>query len=312
MARNDFTSNCWLRMVFALALADVAFIAFVEARPGLGAVVLWYVAPVVIGVAAASLLGVAFVRSWRQREVPTTAQLAGLAVLALVVGSLALFRTYPSARDDDPSVVQFRLPLDGPVTVAWGGPTLAVNYHAVMPDQRWSFDLLVTVDGRTHRDDGSRLEHYYAFSRPVLASADGIVSAVHDGEPDGPIGQWRVRRAAGNYIVVEVAPREFLFVAHLQRGSIAVRPGDRVVAGQIVGRVGNSGNSSEPHVHLHLQNTPTSYLGEGIPFYFHGYKAHGIETSRGMPVGGRERRSRTWPGAFTGDIVEHISTTLEY
>ena len=124
---------------------------------------------------------------------------------------------------------------------------------------------------------------------------------------DGPVGQWRVRRAAGNYVVVEVAPREFLFIAHLQAGSVAVAPGDRVAAGQVIGRVGNSGNSSEPHVHLHLQDTPTSYLGEGIPFFFHGYRVHGVETARGMPIGGRERRSRAWPGAFTGDIVEHVA-----
>ena len=56
--------------------------------------------------------------------------------------------------------VRFRLPLDGPVTVAWGGADTDVNYHAVMPDQRWAYDLLVTREGRTHRGDGTRLDDY--------------------------------------------------------------------------------------------------------------------------------------------------------
>jgi hypothetical protein len=306
MARDDSTAARWLRRTIALAVAHGVFLAVVLARPGLPAVVLWYIAPVLLALGAAILLGMAFVRSWRRREVPNKAQLRGLALLGLVVISLAMFRTYPSARDADPSRVAFRLPLDGPLTVAWGGPTLSVNYHAVMPDQRWSFDLLITANGSTHRGAGSRLDDYYAFGRPVLAPAAGLVRRVHDGEPDGPIGQWRVRGAAGNHVVIEVAPGEFLFIAHLQPQSIAVAPGDPIVAGQVIGRVGNSGNSSEPHVHLHLQTTPTPYLGEGIPFFFHGFRVQGVEMTRGMPHGGRERRSRAWPGAFTGDIVEHV------
>jgi hypothetical protein len=78
----------------------------------------------------------------------------------------------------------------------------------------------------------------------------------------------------------------------------------------VIGRVGNSGNSSEPHVHLHLQDTSAPYLGEGIPFYFHDYRVNGVEVERGMPYGGRARRSRRWPGAFTGQIVEHVGGEL--
>jgi murein DD-endopeptidase MepM/ murein hydrolase activator NlpD len=107
--------------------------------------------------------------------------------------------------------------------------------------------------------------------------------------------------------VLQVADRQFLFVAHLRRGSVAVAQGDRVAKGQMLGRVGNSGNSSEPHVHVHLQDTPHAYLGEGIiPLYFHGYRSRKEEIDRGMPLGGRERRNRIFPGAYLGDIVEHI------
>jgi murein DD-endopeptidase MepM/ murein hydrolase activator NlpD len=104
------------------------------------------------------------------------------------------------------------------------------------------------------------------------------------------------------------APKEFLFIAHLQPASITMRPGDRVSAGQAVGRVGSSGNSSEPHVHLHLQHRPTPSFGEAIPFYFHGYRLGGREVVRGMPRGGRTIRGRVRTGAFTGDIIEHNTT----
>ena len=62
------------------------------------------------------------------------------------------------------------------------------------------------------------------------------------------------------------------------------------------------------HVHVHLQDTSTPFFGEGIPFYFHGYRVAGVEMERGMPLGGRVRRSRRWPGAFIGDTVEQVTS----
>jgi hypothetical protein len=292
---------------FVLAAIDAAFLVLVHARPGLVSVALWYLFPVPLALACAVLLAFAFWRSWRQREVPNRRQVEAFAALGLVAASLGAFRTYPSSHDDRPSDVRFRLPLDGPVTVAWGGPTLEVNYHGVMPDQRWAYDLLMTSHGQTFQRDGRTPEDYYAYGRPVRAPAAGIVRAIHDGEPDGPIGQWRFIGAMGNHLVIEVAPAQFLFIAHLQPGSLAVARGDHVEAGQVLGRVGNSGNSSEPHVHVHLQDTSTAFFGEGIPFYFHGYRVAGVEMERGMPLGGRERRSRRWPGAFIGDTVEQVA-----
>lgn len=305
MEQRARTADSWVRATLALAVLHAAVLAIMQARPGLLAVVLWYVEPLLMALAAAMLLALALIRSRRRREAPTPGQLFGYLTLAALIGSLVAFRTYPSSHDDRPSDVRFLLPLDGPVTVGWGGPTLAVNYHAMIPNQRWAYDLLLTDQGRTFRSDGTRLDDYYAYGRPVLAPAGGVVRAIHDGEADGPIGQWWFLRATGNHVILEVAPGEFLFIAHLQPRSIAVAPGERVRAGQIIGRVGNSGNSSEPHVHLHLQDTATPYLGEGIPFFFHRYRVNGVEIERGMPYGGRQRRSRRWPGSFTGQIVEH-------
>jgi murein DD-endopeptidase MepM/ murein hydrolase activator NlpD len=307
MLTRILSIDAWLRGTVGLLIAHGIFFVVVQSRPGLVAVVLWYVVPVILVSGAACLLGIALIRSWQRRETPGERQLAGYAALLLVVGSLAVFRTYPSSHDATPSRIPFRVPLDGPVTVAWGGPTLAENYHAVMPDQRWAYDLLVTRDGKTHQGDGTRLDQFYAYGREVLAPAAGVVLHVEDGEPDGPIGQRRFFGAFGNHVVLEVAPREFLFIAHLQPRSIRVAPGDRVSAGDVTGRVGNSGNSSEPHLHVHLQDRPTPSIAEGIPFQFHDYRVNGSEIARGMPRGGRESTRRAEPGGFIGDVVEHVS-----
>ena len=96
---------------------------------------------------------------------------------------------------------------------------------------------------------------------------------------------------------MEVAPGEYLFIGHLRRGTVAV--GERVIPGQLLGRVGNSGNSSEPHVHLHLQDTMRPYFGEAIPFYFSWYQQDGDLVNRGMPEGGREE------GRYVGHQVLH-------
>jgi murein DD-endopeptidase MepM/ murein hydrolase activator NlpD len=179
-----------------------------------------------------------------------------------------------------------------------------VNYHVVIPDQRWAYDLLVTKSGMSFQGDGTRLDDYYVYGRAVFAPAAGVVVEVRDSEPDAEVGHWQLRRASGNHVIVRVASNEFLFIAHLQRGSIAVAPGERVRAGQPIGRVGNSGNTSEPHLHLHLQDTPTPYLGEGIPLYFRTYWAGGRFVDRGMPTGGRNGRLHSGP--FSGQIVEQV------
>ena len=89
--------------------------------------------------------------------------------LAFLVTTLPVYQVYPSSHDDAPSGVRFRLPLAGPVTVAWGGGPRSANYHVSLPDQRWAYDLLVTRQGQSFSGGGNRLEDYYCYDAPVLA-----------------------------------------------------------------------------------------------------------------------------------------------
>jgi murein DD-endopeptidase MepM/ murein hydrolase activator NlpD len=292
-----------MRVAPALLGSHAALAATLWARPGAIGIYLWYVGPSAIALAGAACLAAALWSALRRHETWNRRRLTTLATVGAAVALVPLYRTYPSSHDSRPSAVRFRLPLDGPVTVAWGGATSDVNYHVVLPDQRWAYDLLVARDGRSHRGRGEAPADYYAFDLPVRAPAPGVVVRTHDGEPDLPPAPRRRNPAFGNHVVLQVAEREFLYVAHLRERSIAVAPGDRVAAGDVLGRVGNSGSSSEPHVHLHLQDAPRPFFGEGIPFYFRDYRVNGRVLGRGMPRGGVDG------GRFEGDVVEDLSNS---
>jgi hypothetical protein len=270
-----------------------------QARLGAVSAVLWYVGPSLLAGGAVVLLGASLMSAIRHRATWSRNNVAWLVVLVALAGTPAIYRTYPSAHDGRPSAVQFRVPLSGPVTVASGGSTAEVNNHVIAPDQRWGYDLVVTSDGRSFEGSSRALTDYHAYGLDVVAPAAGTVHTVHDNEPDLPIGGHAPGDDLGNFVVLEVGPDAFLYIAHLQRGSIPVRPGDRVEAGDLLGRVGNSGKSTEPHVHVHLQDSPRRHVSNGVPFYFSDYCRGGTYVARGMPEGGAAR------GQWTGAVVEH-------
>ena len=272
-----------------LSVLHLSLYAALQARLGVISVVLWYVGPSLLAALAIVVLLRTLVAAIRNRLTWDRGRMAQLALLAALAGAPAFYRTYPSSHDNRPSAVRLVLPMSGPVTVAWGAETSKVNTHSGAPDQRWGYDLVVTSGGLTFRGSGQRLADYHAYGRPMVAPASGVVVTVRDGEPDTPIGRKGKGDDLGNHIGVQVAPAEFLFIAHLQPGSIVVKAGDRVVAGQLLGRVGNSGFSSEPHVHLHLQDTARRHLAESIPFSFVDYCAGDTYVPMGMPTGGLEQ-----------------------
>ena len=280
----------WVRVVPVVVASHLLLFVILQVRPGHLGLWIWYVGPILIAVAAAILLVGSLLSARRWKYGVNRWHVMGYVGLFMVIFTLPTYEAYPSSYDDRPSRMRFRLPLDGPITVAWGGSTSLVNYHVFLPDQRWAYDLLVTRNGWSFTGDGDRLDDYYCYGLPVVAPASGTVFAAHDGEPDVSIGAPRWGLAGlGNYVGIEVVPEEHLFIGHLQPGSVAVGVGDQVAAGQHLGRVGNSGNSSEPHVHLHLQDSRRVYFGEGIPFYFYRYQHAGRVIERGMPEGGRRR-----------------------
>lgn len=123
-------------------------------------------------------------------------------------------------------------------------------------------------DGKTQRGGGTRNEDYYAFGREVLAPGDGTVIEVIEGVRDNAPGSMNPYSALGNCVVIEHRKLEVSVLAHLKLGTSVVKVGDKVKRGQLLGKCGNSGNSSEPHLHYHLQNSPVLQDGLGIPCVF--------------------------------------------
>jgi murein DD-endopeptidase MepM/ murein hydrolase activator NlpD len=161
------------------------------------------------------------------------------------------------------------LPFRGRWLVAWGGDTKELNQHHDTPNQRFAFDFLgVDEKGNTRKGQAQMNEDYFAFAREILTPADGIVTDVISGVRDNVPGSMNPYSALGNAVFIQHREHEVSVLAHLKLGSIKVKVGDKVKRGQVIALCGNSGNSSEPHLHYHLQNTPIIQDGTGIKCYF--------------------------------------------
>jgi len=161
------------------------------------------------------------------------------------------------------------LPFKGRWFVSWGGDSKELNYHHDVPSQRFAFDFLgIGEDGKTRKREGTKNEDYYAFGREVLAPADGVVTDVITGVRDNIPGSMNPYSALGNAVFIQHSKHEVSMIAHLEFGSTRVKRGQKVKRGEVIGLCGNSGNSSEPHLHYHLMNTPVVQDATGIKVYF--------------------------------------------
>ena len=192
-------------------------------------------------------------------------------VLGQIVGISRSLLAHPT-RSQRP--IALSLPFEGYWTVANGGIDKAHSHSWNVITQRYAYDFYITDDqGKSHQGDGKRLEDYYAFGRAVLAPADGTVIEVRDDVRDSPHSgtgwiDWRTRDFRGNYIVIKHDERAYSLIAHLKQGSCKIQKGDCVQRGQVIGVCGNSGHSTEPHIHFHLQDHPNFYLAVGLPIQF--------------------------------------------
>ncbi len=180
-----------------------------------------------------------------------------------------------------------RLPFEREAYVAWGGRVPHRNYHVEFADQRFAYDFFLLDGGDIHRGDGTRNEDFACFERAIVAPAAGTVRVVLDTVADNRPGRMNPDLPPGNHVVIEHGHGEYSVLAHLRQGSVRVRPGDRVKSGQTVGTCGNSGNSSAPHLHYHLQTRAQPGSGAGLPAQFRTYQADGHGVSLGEPLRGQ-------------------------
>ena len=167
------------------------------------------------------------------------------------------------------NITKMKLPFTGEWTVIWGGDTKDLNYHVVSPAQKNAFDILIKDDNnRSFKNSGQQNEDYYAFGQKLTAPCDGEIVMAVDGIKDNRPGEMNPMYTLGNSVIIKTDKNEFLYFAHFRQFSVKVKQGQKVKQGELLGLCGNSGNSSEPHVHFHIQNTEDSNAAIGVKCYF--------------------------------------------
>ena len=137
--------------------------------------------------------------------------------------------------------------------------------------QRFAVDWeQLDAQGRIYHGPPQALGSYTIFGQPALAVADARVVSVVDGLPEQTPGRYpsgiALDQADGNSVVLDLGGQRFALYAHLQPGSITVKAGESVRRGQVLGKVGNSGNSVAPHLHFHVMDGPLPVDANGLPY----------------------------------------------
>lgn len=167
----------------------------------------------------------------------------------------------------------------------WGGDTKELNYHVESQAQKNAFDIVIKdAKGNSFKTDGKTNEDYYAFGKEIIAPCDGQIVLVVDGVKDNKPGELNPIYIPGNTVILKTANNEYLFFAHFKQHSIKVTEGEQVKQGQVLGLCGNSGNSSEPHLHFHIQNVENMNVATGVKCYFDKIIVNGQERTDYSPI----------------------------
>jgi hypothetical protein len=163
-------------------------------------------------------------------------------------------------------------PLDGEL---WAAERFAIDYLQLSPD------------GTLYHGDRSKPESYPYFGAPIHAVTDGPVVGVMDGLAEQVPGQsptgLPLDQYGGNHVVQDISgggtEKRYAFYAHLKTGSLKVKPGDQLTTGEVIGSVGNTGNTDAPHLHFHVMSTPDPLRSNGLPFLLKSYTLTGALSS---------------------------------
>ena len=146
------------------------------------------------------------------------------------------------------------LPFNEEWFVFWGGTEVHKNYHVAYDNQKYAYDILMIKDKSSYNGDPKKNESYYVFGKDIIAPCDGTIVQVVTGVHDNVPGELNPQQLTGNTVVLETVAKEYILFAHLKQGSVVVKEGMQVKQGDLLGQCGNSGNTTEPHLHLSLQN----------------------------------------------------------
>jgi hypothetical protein len=169
------------------------------------------------------------------------------------------------------------------------GAMIAIDQKLIAAE-RYAIDWEQTDDeGRLELPDNPKLTDFPAYGKPIFSVANGKVVKVVDKYPDAKPSvldqDLTFKDAVGNHVIVDIGGGRYAFYAHLKPGSITVAPGDHVRRGQQIARLGNSGNTSAPHLHFHVMDAPLALGADhNLPYVFDSFTYRGRFEADGTPV----------------------------
>lgn len=253
--------------------------------------------------------GMLFLHIALDAETPVPASLTHR--LTATIGGTAVTEQLAATNVDARTLPVLGPPLAGEGYVAADGCCDAVRHtRAVLPlngtpllAQRFAIDYeQVGPDGRIYVGDRSDVHSYRIYGQNALAVADGVVVGTHDGLPEQTPGVYPngipIGEADGNYVVLDIGNGFFVNYAHLQPGSLRVEPGQQVRKGDVLGLVGNTGNSVAPHLHLHVMDNASPVVSQGLPYLVDSFTvtARGASTAAFDDAEGNGVPLQTVPG----------------
>ena len=176
---------------------------------------------------------------------------------------------------DEPLTGERWLAANGPSNTSLHRRAVIILNGAPRVPERYAIDWIkLGDDGNSYSGDEYKNSSYHAYGVPILAVADGKIVIVKDGLPENVPHAKKMAveltliNMPGNHVIEGIGGGLYVGYAHMIPGTITVKPGDQVHRGQVLGRLGNSGNSTEPHLHLQVCDAPSFLICEGVPMEF--------------------------------------------
>ena len=190
---------------------------------------------------------------------------------------------------------KYRLPFLGTWYIEYGGTTKENSHSWDIPGQRYAYDFEIRKNNLPYHDDQTKYENYYSYLENIYAPADGWVVDLVNKYHNTHITEDRkivndCEDPRGNYIILKHKHGEYSTICHIEKDTFEVQLGEVVKEGQLLGKVGNSGNTQGPHIHFQIQLGMDTDYDKGIPItfknaYINGKKKKTLE--KGIEIEGR-------------------------